>query len=147
MRASKHAESRSGVVTVVCLVVAVLAVFGELDSYRAVSAYNRQFPDAYGAGRAQIRFEPVLSRFPISAELGYITDLTPSGAYSAAFLAAQYALAPRQLVMLGPRTRPEWVLGNFTKPLDFAAAGAAQGYELSSDLGNGVVLFRRRGLP
>ena len=147
MRAAKHAEGRSGIVTVVCLAVAVLAVFGELDSYQSASAYNRQFPDAYGAGRAEIRFAPVLSRFPVSAQLGYITDLTPSGVYSAAFLAAQYALAPRQLVMLGPGTRPDWVLGNFTKQLDFAAAGAAQGYELSADLGNGVVLYRRKGSP
>jgi hypothetical protein len=147
MRAAKRADNRSGIVTVVCLMVAALAVFGEFDSYRAAVAYNQQFPDAYFAGRAQIRFAQVLSRFPTSAQLGYITDLEPSGAYSAAFLAAQYALAPRQLLMLGPQTRPEWALGNFTKPLDFVAAGAAQGYEPSSDLGNGVVLFRRKGLP
>ena len=39
--------------------------------------------------------------------------------------------------------KPDWAVGNFTKPMDFAAAGDARGYALAADLGNGVVLFRR----
>jgi hypothetical protein len=35
-------------------------------------------------------------------------------------------------------------VGNFSKPLDFAAAGAAKGYAMTADLGNGVVLYHRQ---
>jgi len=138
---------RATAVTVVCLAVAVLAVFAAMNSYQVSARYAEQFPDAYGAGRAQVRFAPVIERVPAKGRLGYITDLEPSAsAYSAAFLAAQFALAPRAVILLGqvPSVAPEIAVGNFTKPLDFAAAGAAQGYDITSDLGNGVVLFHRR---
>jgi hypothetical protein len=81
---------------------------------------------------------------PASAVLGYLTDLDPSQqAYGSAFLAAQYAVAPRVLVLIDPQTRPEWAVGNFTRPMDFSAVGAAKGYAMNADLGNGVVLFHR----
>ena len=59
---------------------------------------------------------------------------------------AQYALALRMLVMLSatPGGRPEWAAGNFTKPQDYAATGTPVGYDVSADLGNGVVLFHRK---
>ncbi len=83
-----------------------------------------------------------------NAQLGYLTDLEPAHqAYPAAFLATQYAVAPRQLLMIGPQARPEWAVGNFTKPIDFASTGAAQGYDVSMDFGNGVVLFHRKPTP
>lgn len=137
--------SRKGAVTAVCLSVAVLSIFAAMNSYQVSARYSEQFPDAYGAGRAQIRFAPVLERVPATARIGYMTDLDPSqDAYSSAFLAAQYALAPRQLVLVGQGSPTDVAVGNFSKPLDYAAAGAARGYELVADLGNGVVLFRRK---
>jgi hypothetical protein len=88
------------------------------------------------------------ARAPASAGLGYFTDLDPAGAANApAFLSAQLALAPRVVKFVGlgeAPDRPELALGNFTRPGDFAAAGSARGYKLEADLGNGVVLFRRR---
>src|SRR5262245_34774812 len=144
-RDDQPSSPRATAVTVVCLAVAALAVFGAMNSYQVSARYAEQFPDAYGAGRAQIRFAPVLERVPAAARLGYITDLDPSAAaYSAAFLAAQYALAPREVMLPGQGTAPEIAVGNFTKPMDFAAAGAARGYELTADLGNGVVLFHKK---
>ena len=138
-------SARSTAVTIVCLAVAVLAVFAAMNSYQVSARYAEQYPAAFGAGRAQVRFAPVLERVPANGRLGYITDLDPSAAaYSAAFLAAQYALAPREVILLGQGNAPELAVGNFTKPLDFAAAGAAQGYELTADLGNGVVLFHKK---
>src|SRR5262245_36237460 len=102
MPTSRDSGNRKGAVTGVCLGVAVLAVFGALNSYQVSARYSAQYPDAYGAGRAQIRFAPVLERVPANARIGYMTDLDPSqDAYSSAFLAAQYALAPRQLVVVG----------------------------------------------
>jgi len=118
---------------------------GAFNSYQVSKGYSAQFPDAYGGGAAQVRFAPLIARVPENAELGYITDLDPSQpAYAPAFLAAQYAVAPRLLVTIDAKTRPEWAAGNFSKPQDFAQAGAARGYEIEADLGNGVVLFRRK---
>jgi hypothetical protein len=146
--ASQQPSGRSTAVTVVCLAVAIMAVFGAMNSYQVSARYAAQYPDAYGAGRAQVRFAPLLERVPKTAVLGYITDLDPSSnPYSAAFLAAQYALAPRQLVTLRRGAAPEVAVGNFSKPQDYAAAGVAHGYELTAELGNGVVLYRRRTAP
>jgi hypothetical protein len=140
---SEAGDVRAGVVRGTCLAVAVVAVFGAMNSYQTSVRNARQYPDAYGAGRAQVRFAPLVARVPASARLGYLTDLDRSSdAYAAGFLAAQYALAPRQLVA---SEAPEWAVGNFSQPQDFAAAGAALGYELSADLGNGVALYRRKG--
>jgi hypothetical protein len=125
--------------------VGVLVVFGALNSYQGAKGYSAQFPDAYGVAAAESRFAPLIARIPPGGELGYITDLNPSQpAYSAAFLAAQYAVAPRLLTLLDGRPAPEWAAGNFSKPQDYAAAGAPLGYGVTADLGNGVVLFHRK---
>ena len=139
-------SSRKGAVTAVCLAVAVLAIFAAMNSYQVSARYAEQYPDAFGAGRAQLRFAPVIERVPATARIGYITDLEPSqDAYSAAFLAAQYALAPRQLLIAKPgHPITDFAVGNFSKPQDYAAAGAVLGYEVAGDLGNGVILYKRK---
>ena len=127
------------------LVVAALAVFGAMNSYSLSADYARYSPDSFGSGRAQTRFSGVVEKLPPSARIGYFTDLDPKATlYTSEFLAVQYALAPRQLVMLGQGPAPEWAVGNFSKPQDYAAAGQAQGYAIADDFGNGVVLFRRK---
>jgi hypothetical protein len=137
--------SNSTLVTVAALAVAVLGAAGAFSSYQVSTSYAQQYPDAYGAERAQVRFAPLLDRVPPSAELGYFTDLDPSqAAYAPALLAAQYAVAPRVLALLDGKQTPEFAVGNFSKPQDFAAAGEARGYVMAADLGNGVVLFRRK---
>src|SRR5580658_6931864 len=118
--------SNSTFVTIAALAVAVLGAAGALSSYQTSASYAQQYPDAYGGERAQVRFAPLLNRVPASAVLGYLTDLNESQpGYAPAFLAAQYALAPRVLRFLDDRQKPEWAVGNFTKPVDFAAAGEA----------------------
>jgi hypothetical protein len=127
------------------LTVAVLGAWGALNSYQVSANYAEQYPDAYGGGRAEARFAPLDERVPASAELGYFTDLIDSQpAYGPAFLAAQYAVAPRVLVLVDRQARPEWAVGNFSQPADFSAAGEARGYAMIADLGNGVILFRRK---
>lgn len=124
------------------IVVALLAIVAALNSYQTSSAYARQFPDAYGVARAEARFAPVLARIPANARLGYVTDLDRSHkAFASSILAAQYALAPRLLVT----TPAEWAVGNFAQPGDFQAAGARAGYDLDTDFGNGIVLYRKKG--
>ena len=128
--------------------MAALGVAGAFNSYQTSIAYAKQFPDAYGGSAGEERFAAFIARVPASADVGYFTDLDPSrGAYTPAFLSAQLALVPRVLKFVngtGGGDRPEWALGNFTMPGDFAAAGNARGYDLVADLGNGVVLFRRK---
>jgi hypothetical protein len=125
--------------------VAALAVMGAFNSYQVSKGYSAQYPDAYGGASAEARFAPLLARVPPDGVLGYFTDLQPSqAAFAPAFLAAQYAAAPRQLLIVDAQTQPEWAVGNFAKPQDLAQAGEAHGYTLAADLGNGVVLFHRK---
>jgi hypothetical protein len=136
---------RSPIPAAACLAVGVLGVFGALNSYQVSRGYSEQFPDAYGGARAELRFAPLAARTAPDAQLGYFTDLDPSGtAYAAAYLAAQYALAPRLLLRVDAQTRPEWAVGNFAQSRDYTQAGDARGYGLVADLGNGVVLFQRK---
>ena len=133
-------------VTIAAIAVAALGALGAMNSYQVSAAYSAQYPDAYGGERAQTRFASLNERIPASAELGYFTDLDSSQpAFAPAFLAAQYAVAPRVLLIMDGRVQPEWAVGNFSQPQDFAAAGQARGYSMVADLGNGVILFRRKG--
>ncbi len=146
MSNSQNGPSRPQAVTAVCSIVAVLSLLAAMNSYQTSSAYAQQFPDAYGAARAEVRFAPIAAQIPVNGVVGYITDLDPAGtSFAPAFLAVQYALAPRQVVLLQTSSnKPEWAVGNFSKPVDYAAAGAAAGYEVAREEGNGVILFRRK---
>ena len=142
---NSNSGGRELIVTAVCFAVPLLAFFAALNGYVVSEKNAEQFPDTYGVSRAELRFAPVIARIPATAPIGYITDLDPSSpAYSAAFLATQYALAPRQLLMVGKGADPEWAAGNFSRPIDYASAGAAHSYEMVADMGNGVVLYRRK---
>lgn len=124
------------------LIVAVLALAGALSSYQAAENYGEQYPDAYGVARAGQRFAAAVQMLPPSGVIGYLSDLPKSeNAGVAAFLAAQYALAPRALTQ--DATPTEWVVGNFARPADFAALGAKSRLTVVRDFGNGVVLYRR----
>jgi hypothetical protein len=126
------------------LAVALLSVAVAFQSYSIAQGLRRQGADPYGVERAALRLAPVLPKVPADALLGYLTDLPPEHpAANPAFLAAQYALAPRQLLPLAGGERPQWAVGNFSQPADYAAAGARLGLLLEADLGNGVVLYRR----
>lgn len=145
MASSPNPESRAALAKWACIAVGVLAVFGALNSYDTSRTYAAQYPDLYGGARAELRFEPALSRIPRDAEVGYITDLNPAqSAYASALLAAQYAVAPRLVIELNTSKRPDWAVGNFSKPQNFAAAGDAKGYSVVEDFGNGVILYRRK---
>ena len=140
-----HPEGRKLVVTAICFAVPLLVVFAALNAYQVSAGTAEQFPDTYGVARAEQRFAPLIERIPANAQVGYITDIEQShSAYAATLMATQYALAPRQLFIVGEGIKPEWAAGNFSRPADFAAAGATHGYDVAADLGNGVILYRRR---
>ena len=148
MELSRRSEDRSDVVSLVCMGVGVLSILSLLGSFQAAKTWAKEYPDAYGVARADLRFAPLADRVATDVQLGYLTDLEPTNkAYSATFLAARYAVAPRRLLLISPESRPEWAIGNFTKFIDYVSAGASQGYQLSTDFGNGAVLFHRKATP
>jgi len=125
------------------LSVAALAVFASLNSYQVSQQVAERYPDAYGVAAAQQRMEGALKILPASGLIGYLSDM-PLGqnAGTAAFLAAQYAVAPRALAPVG-QSQTEWAIGNFSRAADFAALGAQAGLTMVRDFGNGVVVYRR----
>jgi len=127
------------------LLAAALSLWGAIQYRDIETTYQRQSPDPYRLVDQDARFEALLAAVPAGAILGYLTDLAPDDNLGyAMFLAAQYNLAPRQL---HKGTAGELVLGNFTRPGDFAAVGRQHGLRMERDFGNGVVLFRREAHP
>jgi hypothetical protein len=125
------------------LAVAALAVFASMNSYQISAQDAQQFPDRYGVVSAEQRFASALELLPTTAVIGYISDLPLSEtAGSTAFVAAQYVVAPRSLVLAGAQPTA-WAVGNFARPGDFAAIGAQAGFTIVRDFGNGVVVYRR----
>jgi hypothetical protein len=121
--------------------VAVLAVYAAASSYDVSAKLNAQQPDRWGAGRALDRFAAAALRLPPNADVGYLSDVTGEAA-GLAFLTTQYALAPHLLVA-PDATQVVWAVGNFSRPVDFAAFGARAGFRLVEDLGGGVILYQR----
>ena len=122
-------------------VAALLSLWGSFEYSGLESAYQQQFRDPYQIAAQFSRLDSVQSVIPEKAILGYLTDAVPGSVVGdAMFNGAQYVLAPR---VLQRGAAFDLVLGNFTKPGDFAALGRAQGLRLERDFGNGVVLFRR----
>ncbi len=122
---------------------AALALGGSASFFESESLYQRQYRDPYLIAQQFPRLEGVRTAVPESAVMGYLTDTSPgSTVFEAMYGSARYVLAPR-LVRLD--TNAAWVLGNFTRPADFAALARRNGLRLERDFGNGVLLFRKEG--
>jgi len=122
------------------LLAAALALWGVLGYVGAESSHQKLHRDPYQIAAQTIRMEPFRDAVAASAILGYLTDAEPGSIVSdSMFLGAQYALAPR---ILQRETSRQQVLGNFTRPADFAAIGRQYGLSVEHDFGNGVVLYR-----
>lgn len=125
------------------LVAAVLALWGVLEYVGFERSYQEQYRDPYQIKAQSTRLEGFREAVHSDAILGYLSDAAPGSEVSdSMFLAAQYTLAPR---LLEKTTNHQQVLGNFTRPADFAAIGRQYGLSLQHDFGNGVVLYRRDG--
>lgn len=122
-------------------IAVLLCLWGSFASYGTEADYQKLYRDPYLISAQFTRFGAALSAIPENAEIGYLTDAQPgSAAGSAMFLSAQYVLVPR---LLKRGAAEAWVLGNFTRPADFAAVGRTHGLRLQQDFGEGVVLFRK----
>jgi hypothetical protein len=143
-RAAEHARYPTAVIMGITG-AALLCLWGSFAYYQFESAYQRQNPDPYQISAQFVRLAPVQAAIPQNAVLGYLTDAPPGSIVDSALLgSAEYALAPRLVIR---DTGHEWVLGNFTRPADFAAVGKSVGLRLQRDFGNGVVLYRKEGQP
>lgn len=123
------------------LAAAALSVFGAIAFFQFEGQYQEQYRDPYMVSAQFNRFAGLRAAIAENAVLGYLSDTNEaSTTYQAMFNSARYVLAPR---MIRPNLKSDWVLGNFTRPADFAAVGKQRGLRLERDFGNGVVLFRR----
>jgi hypothetical protein len=128
-------QSGVSVIAGLCLIVAV-------RSYREADAYGRTYQDPYMINAQPERLREAARLLPEKSVVGYLSDLPLSDTPGqAAYFGVASFLAPR-LVVRDP-DNPAWVIGNFSRPQDYAAAGAVHRLEFVRDLGNGVVLFRR----
>jgi hypothetical protein len=126
---------------VVAILIAVLAVSAALQSYTARSQCAR--PDAFGFEQARMRVAALRKNLPPNAVFGYLSDLpVKEHAGGMARQALQYALAPALVLDGADPTAVDWVIGNFSRPGDFARFGADRGLRLVGDFGNGVVLYK-----
>jgi hypothetical protein len=125
--------------------VSILSLVAALNYYGASTQYFRATGDRYHMSAQLERFAPLLPLMPPGENAGYISDLPSSDfAGKTMFLSAQYALAPRILLQEPSSQKTGAVVGVFSKPQDYAGAGSAMGLTLVKDVGNGVVLYRRK---
>lgn len=123
------------------VLVALAAAF---ESYQLVAAQSRELADPYMVSIQATRLAGLLNELPADSIAGYVSDLdvtSPGG--QAAMYSMQYTLAPRLVVP--PERAPVWVIGNFSRPLDYQSFGKERSLVFLKDLGNGVVLFRKQG--
>ena len=118
-------------------VAAALSLYGTLEFYEEQMDRNQVRKDPYQIGWQVRRAGPLAREVPPTARLGYISDRQPD---PAELLALQYAIAPRLLVGNAPH---DYVLGDFSKSLDYAQFGRARGLTLVKQLPEGLVLFRK----
>jgi len=140
---ASHPRSASypGRLKAALIAAALLGVWGAIESFQIETGNTAG--DPYMVDLQPARLAGVIDAIPPTAIVGYLSDAqNGSTAALAMFNSARYALAPRLLVM---GTDRDWVLGNFTRPADYAAIGREHGLAFSRDFGNGVVLFR--GMP
>src|SRR6266849_8695911 len=128
-----QASSRA---TLGLVIAALLSLYGTLDFYGKQIERNKTQNDSYQIGAQEQRFEALKRELGANAVAGYVSDLSDAGI----LLSAQHALAP---VLLVDDVPYQFVVGNFSKPLDYSEFGRARDLVLVKDFGNGVTLFRK----
>jgi hypothetical protein len=135
----------SGRVLAACAAVALLALWSTVSFYGATADSAGPGADVYKVGDQAARFQDLMSALPAGGIIGYVSDAPPGGTLaSALYSSARYALAPRLVTDQDVKPAPEWVIGNFSKPLDVAQFGKDRGLTLVRDFGNGAVLYRKQ---
>jgi hypothetical protein len=121
------------------IAAAMLAVWSAIEGFQIETESN--VGDPYMVNLQPARLAGVMEAVPRTAIVGYFSDAGNGSTAALAMLnSARYTLAPRLLV---EGTDRDWVLGNFTKPADYAAFSHERDLRVVQDFGNGVVLFRK----
>ncbi len=136
-------ESSPTQVLVACGIVALLALWSMINFYGATEEAAGPNADVYKVGEQNARFQDLMPALPKTGIIGYVSDVPTSQTLGAVLRdGAQYALAPLLVREQSLRPGAEWVIGNFSKPLDVTQFGAQRGLTLVKDFGSGVVLYR-----
>jgi hypothetical protein len=119
----------------------MLSTWGAVQYFRLESDYRQKSRDLYQLVTQADRLNDARAVIPEDAVLGYVTDLEAGSVLaSSIFSITQYALAPR---LLEPDTNETLALGNFSQPLNYAAAGRQHGLRVERDFQNGIILYRK----
>ncbi len=126
-----------------CIAVALLAAWGTLGFYASTEDAAGANADVYKIGEQQARFRDLVSALPATGIIGYVSDVPGSQTLSAVLYSGlQYTLAPRLVTNQRLVPPADWVIGDFSKPLDVIEFGKLHGLALVKDFGNGAVLYR-----
>jgi hypothetical protein len=126
-----------------CAAVALLALWNTVNFYGATEQATGASADVYKVGEQDARFQDLMPALPATGIVGYVSDVPTSQTLGAVLRdGAQYAMAPRLVREQSLKPGAEWVIGNFSKPLDVTQFGRERGLTLVRDFGNGVVLYR-----
>ncbi len=126
---------------IVAAVLGLMALAGMVQLYQEAKEKNRTAADPYRLTLQPLRLAEALQALPPSGVVGYVSDLEGY----IGFDTMQYTIAPRMLMNKPNPGAGAFVIGNFSKPLDFAQFGRDRGLEFVKDCGNGVVLYRVPG--
>jgi hypothetical protein len=130
----------------VCGIVALLSLGSARDFFEQTRERTTE-GDPYGVLPQQARFEGIVSGLPAVNVFGYLNEpVLDEFTADKKLLGARYAIAPR---MLAPQTLypQQWVIGDFSEPVNLTSFAQANGLEVVQPLGDGIVLFRRIGRP
>jgi hypothetical protein len=141
--------SRLCAVTIVCLGVAGLAVLGAwlpdwTYPYWNWNVFAPTFKSDFKVSEVERQLAPILEQFPPTAMIGLITDHDLlSSEDRGKLMVVRYVLRPRQAMLTGEKSHPEWAIGVLKESGKAAALGASQGYEVQRVFETGVILFHR----
>ncbi len=138
-------QPSSGQILAACAAVVLLALWSGINFYGSTEQLAEPGADVYKVGEQAARFQDLMSALPATAIVGYVSDVQAGETVGAAlYSGAQYTLAPRLVTDRHPSPAPEWVIGDFSKPLDVVQFGQKRGLTLVKDFGNGAVLYRNQ---
>jgi hypothetical protein len=132
--------------TLLAVAAVMVLVAGSLTGYfDSENRMHSAIRDPFRIGYQLERLRDAAMLLPEGAVIGYISDVpeqTPAGTLF--FFAAQYALAPRLLVIFPPKrgVTVKWVLGNFSVTQDYVGFAKAHGLALVKECGPGVAIFQ-----
>src|ERR1700722_7063022 len=138
-------QPSSAQVLAACAAVVLLALWSTGSSRGATEELAGPNADVYKIDDQAARFQELITALPAEGIFGYVSDVPASKTLaSVLYSSARYTVAPRLVTDQNVKPAPEWVIGNFSMPLDVVQFGKDRGLTLVRDFGNGAVLYRKQ---